>query len=81
MSQSIPNRARSKSLCNREHHIKAQAGRTLEHIRVLDQHYGPMIAEMDVNLADSLASTAAALDRFLAEPAKETAQAETEPQG
>lgn len=47
--------------------IDTQVARLLEQIQVLDRHYGPIIAERDSNLAQSLVDAATSIDRYLAE--------------
>jgi hypothetical protein len=58
---------------NESEHVKMQAARVLEHIRMLNEHYGAVISTSDPQLSESLTNAAAALSRFVAEAATEAA--------
>jgi len=61
---------------NESQHVKVQAARVLEHIRMLNDHYGEVICDSDPQLSEALAVAAVALSRFIGEEGTETAPSE-----
>lgn len=57
-------------------HVKMQATRVLEHIRMLNEQYGTVLSASDPQLSEALTAAAAALDRFVGEETAETAPGE-----
>ena len=52
-------------MSSREHELRLQAARVLEHIQTLDRQYGSLIIASDPHLAEALGDAAVALDRFV----------------
>jgi hypothetical protein len=50
---------------NESQHVKMQAARVLEHIRMLTEQYGAVLSDSDPQLSEALTTAATALNRFV----------------